>query len=148
MLFSIGTRVHGAIASLNGGTPAIITNGDLRAKSMCEFFKIPHKPEFGFANTQNKFGEDLSLEKLCNFLKDHNWDEFVKTRKRRADLFKSTLEIYGLKFDVLEKLDTNENNLIFYKFNLNDLFKILNLNIDNSNEYLLHISKNLSNIKY
>jgi|TARA_B100001093_G_scaffold77454_1_gene68487 coproporphyrinogen III oxidase-like Fe-S oxidoreductase len=45
-------------------------------------------------------------------------------------------------------LDTNKNNIIFYKFNLDDLFKILNLNIDNSNEYLLHISKNLSNIKY
>ena len=45
-------------------------------------------------------------------------------------------------------LDTDQNNIIFYKFNLDDLFKILNLNIDNLNEYLLHISKNLSNIKY
>ena len=45
-------------------------------------------------------------------------------------------------------LDTDQNNLIFYKFNLDDLFKILNLNIDNLNEYLVHISKNLSNIKY
>lgn len=132
MLFSIGTRVHGAIASLNGGTPAIVTNGDLRAKSMCEFFKIPHKPEFGFTNAQNKFGEDLSLEKLCNFLKDHNWDEFVKTRKRRADLFKSTLEIYGLKFDVLEKLDTNENNLAEHRLN--------EINLDNSSasKYLIN----------
>ena len=29
MLISIGTRVHGAIASLSGGTPCLLTNGDL-----------------------------------------------------------------------------------------------------------------------
>ncbi len=132
MLFSIGTRVHGAIASLNGGTPAIVTNGDLRAKSMCEFFKIPHKPEFGFANIQNKFGEDISLEKLCNFLKDHNWDESVKTRQIRANLFKSLLEMYSLKFDVLEKLDINEKNLAEYRLS--------EINLDNSSasKYLIN----------
>ena len=58
------------------------------------------------------------------------------------------LKTFNNKIILTLNLDTNENNLIFYKFNLNDLFKILNLNIDNSNEYLLHISKNLSNIKY
>ena len=132
MPFSIGTRVHGAIASLNGGTPAIVTNGDLRAKSMCEFFKIPHKPEFGFANIQNKFGEDISLEKLCNFLKDHNWDEFVKTRQIKAKLFKSLLEMYSLKFDVLEKLNINEKNLAEYRLS--------EINLDNSSasKYLIN----------
>ena len=68
----------------------------------------------------------------CNFLKDHNWDEFVKNRKRRADLFKSTLEIYDLKFDVLEKLDTNENNLAEHRLN--------EINLDNSSasKYLIN----------
>ena len=42
----------------------------------------------------------------------------------------------------------NENNLIYENFDLNDLLKILNLDVKNLNEYLLHINKNLSNIKY
>ena len=58
------------------------------------------------------------------------------------------LKSFNNKVILTLNLDTNKNNIIFYKFNLDDLFKILNLNIDNSNEYLLHISKNLSNIKY
>ena len=41
-----------------------------------------------------------------------------------------------------------KNNLIYEKFDLNDLIDILNLNIENLDEYLIHINKNLSNIKY
>ena len=41
-----------------------------------------------------------------------------------------------------------KNNLIYEKFDLNDLIDILNLNIKNLDEYLIHINKNLSNIKY
>ena len=41
-----------------------------------------------------------------------------------------------------------KNNLIYEKFNLNDLINILNLNIKDLDEYLIHINKNLSNIKY
>ena len=41
-----------------------------------------------------------------------------------------------------------KNNLIYEKFNLNDLIDILNLNIKDLDEYLIHINKNLSNIKY
>ena len=76
----------------------------------------------------------LGLQNLCNppFLKDHNWDEFVKTRKRRADLFKSTLEIYGLKFDVLEKLDINENNLVEHRLNE------INLENSSASKYLIN----------
>lgn len=41
-----------------------------------------------------------------------------------------------------------KNNLIYEKFDLNDLIDLLNLNIKNLDEYLIHINKNLSNIKY
>ena len=111
MLFSIGTRVHGSIASFNAGTPSILTNGDLRAHSISEFFKIPYWPEYGFSNTNNKFGENLSLTDLSNFIKDHDWDEFVINRKKRANFFQNVLETYGLKFDVLEKINIRVNNL-------------------------------------
>ena len=51
--------------------------------------------------------------------------------------------------NILLKLNEfNENYYYFNNFNLKDLFKIINLNIKNSEEYLLQISKNLSDIKY
>ena len=53
--------------------------------------------------------------------------------------------ILTLKFN---NNNINENNLIYENFDLNDLLKILNLDVKNPNEYLLHINKNLSNIKY
>ena len=44
----------------------------------------------------------------------------------------TTLEIFGLKFDVLEKLDTNENNLAKHRLN--------EINLDNSSasKYLIN----------
>ena len=40
----LGTRMHGAIVSLNAGIPAVVMNGDSRAEEMCELFKIPYMP--------------------------------------------------------------------------------------------------------
>lgn len=107
---------------------------------------------------------------LENFSFFNILDSSYKNNKTIAIEIYNVVEFDKLKFDLIKilyynkisyniksfnnkiiltlNLDTNKNNIIFYKFNLDDLFKILNLNIDNSNEYLLHISKNLSNIKY
>ncbi len=40
-----GTRLHGAIVALNAGVPAIVTNGDVRARETCELFGIPWRPD-------------------------------------------------------------------------------------------------------
>lgn len=40
--FLIGTRLHGSICALNAGVPAMCTNGDSRAREMCEFLHIPY----------------------------------------------------------------------------------------------------------
>ena len=42
---AIGGRVHGAIAALNAGIPAIVTNRDSRTHEMCALLGIPHRPE-------------------------------------------------------------------------------------------------------
>ena len=105
----------------NAGTPSILTNGDLRAQSISEFFKIPYKPEYGFTNPNNKFGENLSLEDLSNYIKDHDWDGFVSNRKKRAYFFQNVLETLGLKFDVLDKFNIKENNLAHSRLNQMDL---------------------------
>lgn len=43
--FAIGSRVHGAILSVNTGVPAVVLNNDLRSREMCAVLKIPHLPE-------------------------------------------------------------------------------------------------------
>jgi hypothetical protein len=42
--FCVGTRLHGAIAALNAGVPALVTNGDMRAKEVTDYFRIPLRP--------------------------------------------------------------------------------------------------------
>lgn len=43
--FFVGLRVHGAICALNSGVPAVVMNGDSRAREMCEYLDIPYLPE-------------------------------------------------------------------------------------------------------
>lgn len=40
--FALGPRLHGSIAAINAGLPALCTNADSRATEMCKFLKIPH----------------------------------------------------------------------------------------------------------
>lgn len=40
--FALGPRLHGSIAAINAGLPALCTNADSRATEMCNFLKIPH----------------------------------------------------------------------------------------------------------
>ncbi|MBP3925385.1 polysaccharide pyruvyl transferase family protein [bacterium] len=46
MDFTYGSRLHGAILSINSGTCAIVTNSDTRANEMCDFLKIPYMPKY------------------------------------------------------------------------------------------------------
>lgn len=41
----IGMRVHGAILAINSGVPAVVMNGDSRAREICSFFNMPYRPD-------------------------------------------------------------------------------------------------------
>lgn len=113
-------------------------------KIMFENFSITNFLDTTYKNLLNNKSITIEIYNLEDF------------EKLKFDLIKIlyynkisyNIKSFNNKVILTLNLDTNKNNIIFYKFNLDDLFKILNLNIDNSNEYLLHISKNLSNIKY
>jgi hypothetical protein len=42
--YAIGTRLHGSIIALNAGIPALVTNGDMRAREVTEYLGIPLCP--------------------------------------------------------------------------------------------------------
>lgn len=54
--FVIGTRLHGAVAALLQGVPALIICHDTRTKEMCELMRFPH--------ISLSDAEDLSLEDM------------------------------------------------------------------------------------
>lgn len=71
---AIGTRVHGAIIALNVGVPAIVTNGDPRAREMCKLFDIPYMPELWGHSTQ------LDLRRLYEQVDFDNMNSRYKQR--------------------------------------------------------------------
>ncbi|KUO21244.1 polysaccharide pyruvyl transferase family protein [Streptomyces dysideae] len=42
--FAYGTRIHGNIAALLAGTPAVVLTHDSRTLELCRYFDIPHRP--------------------------------------------------------------------------------------------------------
>ncbi|MHB9860026.1 polysaccharide pyruvyl transferase family protein [Streptomyces sp. YIM S03343] len=45
--FAYGTRIHGNIAALLAGTPAVVLTHDSRTLELCRYFDIPHRPLTG-----------------------------------------------------------------------------------------------------
>lgn len=75
--FMFGHRVHGAIASLNAGTPAVIINPDMRAKEMTDLFKVPYMPEL--ANTKINIKEVYEKANYTEMNKIYNtlYDNYI-----------------------------------------------------------------------
>ncbi|MFJ9544431.1 polysaccharide pyruvyl transferase family protein [Streptomyces sp. NPDC101225] len=42
--FAYGTRIHGNIAALLAGTPAVVLTHDSRTLELCRYFDLPHRP--------------------------------------------------------------------------------------------------------
>ena len=90
---TVGTRLHSAIFSCNRGVPAIVTNGDSRARETCEYLGIPHRPDFGTASDLRKEYEELDLSSMNRkysllyadfvvYLKRHGLQQTPATRER------------------------------------------------------------------
>lgn len=47
--FAYGTRIHGNVAALLAGTPAVVLTHDSRTLELCRYFDIPHRPLAGLS---------------------------------------------------------------------------------------------------
>jgi hypothetical protein len=82
----IGTRLHGAIMAMNAGIPAIVTNGDTRSRSCCEFLQIPWMPGEPAAPTRDgikKLFDRVDVAHI-NGIYRHRYAEFARWSNRHG----------------------------------------------------------------
>jgi len=72
---AIGTRFHGGVVAINSGVPAIVTNGDPRARELCEFLGVPYRPDLWGRSTH------IDLRQL------YEQTDFSQINARYPDLF-------------------------------------------------------------
>ena len=84
--FSFGTRIHGNIAALLAGTPALLLAHDSRTLELAEYHEIPHRTVTSIGD-----GADaVSLNAECD------WNRLNKAHRDRWDTFASFLEDHRL----------------------------------------------------
>ena len=84
--FSFGTRIHGNIASLLAGTPAVLLAHDARTLELAEYHEIPHRLITEVASDTDPV--ELHAEA--------SWDRLVKGHGGRWDTFAGFLAAHDL----------------------------------------------------
>ncbi|MBS4752176.1 polysaccharide pyruvyl transferase family protein [Nocardioides sp. zg-ZUI104] len=85
--FSIGGRIHGNIAAILAGTPALVLSGDARTLELARYFQIPH-------HVLTTLPEDVDPARL---LEEADWGPMVAGHRERFARFESYLDAHGLK---------------------------------------------------
>lgn len=154
--FSIGTRVHGSICSINAGVPALCTNGDNRAKEMCEFLKIPRFVDIN-ENTNiidlynnididamNKIYPSL-YDNFVEFLSENNLS-IAKTFDKNDEIIQPSIKLYGENFAsniVTTKLLHDFRDVEIRE--LKNFNQQLHVEIEKSNSEIVALKEMLSN---
>jgi hypothetical protein len=84
--FSFGTRIHGNIAALLAGTPALLLAHDSRTLELAEYHEIPHR-------TITSIEDDADA---LNLYAECDWNRLNKAHPDRWDTFASFLEEHRL----------------------------------------------------
>jgi hypothetical protein len=84
--FSFGTRIHGNIAALLSGTPALLLAHDSRTLELAEYHEIPHR-------TITSIEADADAISLYA---ESDWDALNKAHPDRWDTFSAFLEEHRL----------------------------------------------------
>lgn len=102
--FTIGTRLHGCIASLIAGKPALLFAHDSRTLEIAEYFKIPYK-------NLNNFHEIKDIAELYDQV---NLEPMQHIYKDRLSTYANFLRKNGLDtiVDKIELMDKFEENIM------------------------------------
>lgn len=85
--FVFGSRIHGTIAALIAGTPAVVLAHDSRTRELAEHFEIPHR-------LLGTVSPDVVAEQLYA---EADYAPLVGGHRRRFEAFTSFLERHGLE---------------------------------------------------
>ncbi|SDH86626.1 polysaccharide pyruvyl transferase family protein [Winogradskyella thalassocola] len=143
--FVLGARLHGCVAALIQGIPAVMIARDVRVEEIAEFYKIPYikYEDIGNLSIQDIFDQADYSE--FNNLYKHRFDNFMKLM---ADLNLSD----NLSFEIKEpsaywynKEDLNANTKILFR-DLAQLSERLNHLEKKQHRELIKISKKIDKI--
>jgi hypothetical protein len=84
--FSFGTRIHGNIAALLAGTPALLLAHDSRTLELAEYHEIPHRT----INSIEADADAITLYAECD------WNRLNKAHPDRWDTFATFLQDHNL----------------------------------------------------
>jgi len=79
--FVIGTRLHGCMAALQAGTPALLITHDSRTQEMAEFLQMPHLSAAAFAQ------RNFSIETLYQFSRSFPFESVYPEKYRNYRQF-------------------------------------------------------------
>ena len=85
--FAFGTRIHGNIAALMAGTPAVVLTHDSRTLELAEYHCIPHR-----ATTE--LAEDVHASTLYE---EADFSDFNKVHPRRFEVYRDFLNKNGVR---------------------------------------------------
>lgn len=74
----IGTRIHGVMAGIQAGVPALCLCIDSRTLELCRTMVVPHADA-------NDFRDGISREQVADLLREWDWRAYDETRRTLAD---------------------------------------------------------------
>ena len=86
----MGTRIHGTILALQSGTPALCIALDARHRELCETMLVPWV-------WWEDVKDGITVADAVELLKDVDWYEFDRNRKKLAREYITFLTNNGLK---------------------------------------------------
>jgi len=85
--FSFGTRIHGNIAALLAGTPAMVLAHDSRTLELAEYHRIPHR----------KIGDLPERPDAAELYQECDWEPLNAAHPERWETFTAFLDRHGLR---------------------------------------------------
>jgi predicted O-methyltransferase YrrM len=100
--FYLGSRIHGAIAAILSGCPALLLTSDTRTRELAEYLDIPH---IDFAD----FSADKDIEYYYGL---SDYKDFTARYAAKYERYKQFLEANGLEIREGDNVPMNRNGIV------------------------------------
>jgi hypothetical protein len=134
--FVFGARLHGCVAALVQGIPAVMLARDIRVQEIAEFYKIPY---IKYENVGDKTIQEIYEEA--------NFDEFNELYKHRFDNFIKLMDDLNVT-DSLSFKKEIPDDYWFSKSDINADVSICYSDLKDLSQYVELLSQNIENLSF